>query len=382
MLRLENPIQPYAWGSLSAIPALLGRPATGVPQAELWVGAHPSAPSQVVGVGPLDAVIARAPASLLGDATVARFGPSLPFLLKVLAAAQPLSLQAHPNLEQAREGFAREEAAGVPRDAPHRNYKDANHKPELLCALGTFHALCGFRRVADSVALFRGLGQPLGERLASDGLRATFLHVMSLPPADRRALALSTTKACAERPPPGFERECAWAVRLGSQYPGDVGVVGALLLNLVTLEEGDALFLPAGNLHAYLEGVGIELMANSDNVLRGGLTPKHVDVPELTRILDFADGPARILTPSGHPEAVYTTPAPEFRLSRIDVAGPVTLQRRAPDLLFVVRGALELSCGGEVLQLTQGESVFVGANEGPLKLNGDGRVFRATVGTP
>lgn len=380
MLRLENPVQPYAWGSLTAIPALLGRPPTGVPQAELWLGAHPSAPSQVVGDAGLDAVIARAPQALLGEPLVARFGPTLPFLLKVLAASQPLSLQAHPSLAQAKEGFEREEGAGVARTAAHRNYRDTNHKPELICALGRFHALCGFRRLADSVKLFRALGKPLAERLEQDGLRATFQQVVTLPPADQRALAFATAEACARRPAPGFEAECAWAVRLSRQYPGDVGVVGALLLNLVTLEDGDALYLPAGNLHAYLEGVGVEVMANSDNVLRGGLTPKHVDVKELLKVLDFGDGPARVLRPSGSPEAVYETPAPEFRLSRLDVAGPVELARRGPELLLAMRGALEVSCGEEVLDLDQGESLFVGADEGPLKLFGEGLLFRATAG--
>ncbi|MEW6430650.1 MAG: mannose-6-phosphate isomerase, class I [Myxococcota bacterium] len=381
MLRLVNPVQPYAWGSPTAIPALLGVPPTGAPQAELWLGAHPSAPSQVAGDGGLDAAIARAPARLLGEAVVARFGARLPFLLKVLAAAQPLSLQAHPSLAQAKEGFAREEARAVPRGAAHRNYKDANHKPELICALGEFHALCGFRRLADSVALFRGLGATsLADRLERDGLKASFAHVMTRPETERRSLASSIAEACAARPPDGFEAECAWGVRLAQQYPGDVGLVGALLLNLVTLREGEALYLPAGNLHAYLEGVGVELMANSDNVLRGGLTPKHVDVPELLGVLSFEDGPAKVLTPVGAPEAVYETPAPEFRLSRVDVAGPVTLPRRGPEVLLVVRGAVEASCGGEVLDLAQGESVFVGADEGALELDGEGRVFRATVG--
>lgn len=381
MLRLKNPVQPYAWGSLSAIPELLGVEPSGAPQAELWLGAHPSAPSQVLGDAGLDAVIARAPAALLGEPVLARFGAGLPFLLKVLAAARPLSLQAHPSLEQAKEGFAREEAAQVPRSAAHRNYKDANHKPELICALGPFHALCGFRRVADSVALFRGLGETaLAERLERDGLRATFAHVMTLPESERQALATSVAGACAARPPKGFEAECAWGVKLAAQYPGDVGLVGALLLNLVTLQDGEALYLPAGNLHAYLEGVGVELMANSDNVLRGGLTPKHVDVPELLSVLSFEDGPAKVLTPVGAPEAVYETPAPEFRLSRIDLAAPVTLARRGPEVLLVTRGDVEVTCGGEVLDLAQGESVFVGADEGALELAGEGRVFRATVG--
>ena len=380
MLRLKNPVQPYAWGSPTAIPQLLGVEPSGAPQAELWLGAHPSAPSEVVGDGPLDAVIARAPAALLGGPVVARFGPGLPFLLKVLAAAQPLSLQAHPSLAQAKEGFAREEAAGVPRTAAHRNYKDANHKPELICALGPFHALCGFRRVADSVALLRALGLPLADRLEREGLKATLAHVMTLPEAERKALAASVAEACAARPPKGFEAECAWGVKLAKQYPGDVGLVGALLLNLVTLQDGEALYLPAGNLHAYLEGLGVELMANSDNVLRGGLTPKHVDVPELLSVLSFEDGPAKVLTPAGAPEAVYETPAPEFRLSRVDVAGPVTLARRGPEVLLVTRGEVDVTCGGEVLDLAQGESVFVGADEDTLELDGEGRVFRATVG--
>jgi len=380
VLRLENPVQPYAWGSPTAIASLLGREPPGGPQAELWLGAHPSAPSQVVGDGGLDAVIARAPSTLLGDAVAARFGGTLPFLLKVLAAAQPLSLQAHPSLAQAQAGFAREEAAGVPRAAAHRNYKDANHKPELLCALGEFHALCGFRRLADSIALFRGLGLSLAERLERDGLRATFEWVMTRPVEERNALAGATAEACRARAPAGFERECAWGVKLAAQYPGDVGLVGALLLNLVTLRDGEALYLPAGNLHAYLEGVGVEVMANSDNVLRGGLTPKHVDVPELLSVLSFSDGPAEVLRPRGAPEAVYETPAAEFRLSRVDVAGPVTLARRGPELLLVTRGEVDVRCGAELLDLAQGESIFVGADDGPLELDGEARVFRATVG--
>ncbi len=382
MRRLENPIQPYAWGSATAIPALLGEAPDGGPKAELWLGAHPSAPSRVVDDGPLDAVIAQAPAALLGADAVARFGPQLPFLVKVLAAAQPLSLQAHPSLAQARAGFAREEASGVTRGAPHRNYKDANHKPELICALGPFHALCGFRRIADSVTLFRGLGlSALADRLEGRGLRDTFAHVMTLPETERRTLAQSASDACASRVPGAFAAECAWGARLARQYPGDVGLVGALLLNLVTLQEGEALFLPAGNLHAYLEGVGVEVMASSDNVLRGGLTPKHVDVPELLSVLSFEDGPVRVLTPEGSPEAVYETPAPDFRLSRVDVdGGEVALPRSGPEVLLVTRGDLEVTCGGEVLDLAQGESVFIGADEGPLTLSGEGRVFRATVG--
>lgn len=370
----------YAWGSVTAIPTLLGTPVTGAPQAELWLGAHPRAPSHLDTGEALDARLLAEPARLLGDAVVERFGPRLPFLLKVLAAAQPLSLQAHPSLVQAQAGFAREEAAGVPLSAPHRSYKDTNHKPELICALGHFEALCGFRAVADSVRLFRGLGLPLAERLETTGLADTFGWAMTLPTTERRQLADEVALACVRRPVEGFGAECGWGVRLAAQYPHDVGLLGALLLNLVTLEEGDALYLPAGNLHAYLEGVGVEVMASSDNVLRGGLTPKHVDVPELLRVLSFESGPVTVLRPQGAPEAVYETPAPEFRLSRVDVDGEVSLSPRGPQVLWVASGDVALRGGGEGLALRRGESAFVGADVGPLSLRGVGRVFRATVG--
>ena len=338
MERLDNPIQRYAWGSPTAIPSLLGKGPDGSPQAELWLGAHPSASSLVGGV-PLETLIARAPERLLGAASVARFGPRLPFLLKVLAAAKPLSLQAHPSLVQAMAGFAREESSGVPRGAPHRNYRDENHKPEIICALTDFQALCGFRKLADSVKLFRGLGLDV-TLLEHHGLRAYFEHVMTLPGEAQGALVDQLVDA-SRTPVKGFVPECALAQRLAGQYPRDIGIVGALLLNLLRLAPGEALFLDAGNLHAYLEGTGIELMANSDNVLRGGLTPKHVDVPELLSVLNFQDGPAKVLWPSADAEAVYATPAPDFRLSRITVDGAaVTLPARGAQLLLVTDGEL------------------------------------------
>jgi mannose-6-phosphate isomerase len=376
--RLENQIQPYAWGSLTAIPALVGVPPTGQPQAELWIGAHPLAPSRLGG-RPLDAVIAEQPAALLGPTSVARFGPRLPFLLKVLAAAQPLSLQAHPSREQARAGFARENAAGVPLTAAHRTYKDDNHKPELLCALTPFRALCGFRAVEATRTLLRALEVPrLGPLLSTldaHGPEGLFREVMTLPHADATALVGEVATACARRPARGFEAECANAAALANAWPGDLGVLGALLLNLVQLEPGDALALGAGNLHAYLEGTGVELMANSDNVLRGGLTPKHVDVPELLRVLDFSSGPPPLVRPVGAPEAVYTTPFPDFRLSRLDVEGATTLERLGADLVLCTAG--EVSVNG--LHLSRGAAAFAGFDEGPLVCSGTGTLFRATV---
>ncbi len=373
MEALENRVQNYAWGSLTAIPSLLGRPATGAPQAELWLGAHPSAPSTLPNGVTLDHHLAAAPGRLLGEKVLERFGPQLPFLLKVLAAAQPLSLQAHPTLAQAKAGFAKEEAAGVPRTAGHRNYKDANHKPEIICALTEFHALCGFRRHADSVRLFKALGLDTSV-LEHHGLRGYFEHVMSLPKAAQGGLVDQLVDA-SRTPVKGFEAECALAQKLSAQYPRDIGIVGALLLNLVVLAPGEALYLDAGNLHAYLEGTGVELMANSDNVLRGGLTPKHVDVPELLSVLDFVDGPAKVLRPTGAPEAVYATPAPDFRLSRLTLSGPYALPAGLPQVLLVTEGTLTV--GGQTFG--RGQSLFIGADEA-LTLSGPATLFRATPG--
>ncbi len=375
MEALENRVQGYAWGSLTAIPSLLGKAPTGSPQAELWLGAHPSAPSSLSTGVTLDSHLAFAPARLLGTGVVERFGPRLPFLLKVLAAAEPLSLQAHPTLAQAKAGFAKEEAADVPRSAPRRNFKDENHKPEIICALTAFHALCGFRLRADSVRLFTALGLDTSV-LEHEGLRAYFERVMTLPRAVQGALVDQLVDA-ARTPVAGFEAECLLAQRLAARYPRDIGIVGALLLNLVTLAPGEALYLDAGNLHAYLEGTGIELMANSDNVLRGGLTPKHVDVPALLSVLDFTDGPAKVLRPSGTPEAIYETPANDFRLSRITLDGEHTLPAGSPQILLVTEG--ELVAGA--LPLKRGNSVFIGADE-TVSLRGQATLFRATPGLP
>ncbi len=373
MLRLDNPVQPYAWGSTTAIADLLGRASSPTPEAELWLGAHASAPSQVESGQTLRELIALDPPRWLGAEVAARFDHQLPFLLKVLAAARPLSLQAHPSLAQAREGFAAENARGVPLTSPLRNYKDPNHKPELLCALTRFEALCGFRRLADSVQLFTALGLET-ERLRQ-GLRGYFEWVMGLSVEARRGVLRQVLHAV-RAPPRGWERECLWALRLSTQYPNDLGLVGALLLNLVTLEPGQAIFLPAGNLHAYLEGTGIEVMANSDNVLRGGLTPKHVDVPELLRVLDFSDGPVSVLQPSGA-IAVYSTPAPDFELTRLTVTEPVELSRRGAEIVLVTAGIVRAN--GQAL--ARGQSAFLGAQEATtVRLEGEGVVYRATVG--
>ena len=382
MQRLEGAIRKYDWGSTSSIPSLLGCAEDGKPWAELWLGAHPSAPS-VVGESrtPLDELIAADPAAQLGTAVTDRFG-SLPFLFKVLAAAAPLSLQAHPSVPQAEAGYAREDAAGIPIDAPNRSFRDRFHKPELICALTDFHALCGFR---DPVATLDVLAtidtaalDPIRDRLAVfsdvDGLGPLLEYLLTLPATDAAALVAPVVAACGV---PGSDRHAdvrAMAAALGERYPGDAGVVTALLLNLVHLKPGEALFLGAGNLHAYLGGTGVEIMANSDNVLRGGLTTKHIDIPTLLEVVD-----ARPIEPVVQRPALvrgiasYDTPVPEFLLDRLDLDGSATVS--GPAILLCTDGAVDAGS----FSLERGAAAWLPAGDGIVELRGRGTVYRAGV---
>ncbi|MET0791801.1 MAG: mannose-6-phosphate isomerase, class I [Polyangiaceae bacterium] len=396
MFLLENPIQNYAWGSHSAISALLGHPSpSSKPEAELWMGAHPKAPSLVLpSRESLVHWIEREPERLLGAQNQARFGARLPYLLKVLAAETPLSLQAHPTLEQARAGFEAEEAAGVALDSPQRNYKDRSAKPELLCALTPFVALCGFREIEATLALFRELKAQhvnslldiLEQRPTEAGLSQLFSTLLSLSPERRAELARETLDRCTflaavEGP---FQHEFTWAVSIGVLYPGDIGIVSALLLNLVQLAPGEAIYLPAGNLHAYLQGVGVEILANSDNVLRGGLTPKHVDPAELLRVLQFHAGPVNVLRGEVQGSArVYRTAAAEFELQVLEPSAEHSVavaDRRGPDILFCQRGQVRVFGNGQELALAGGQALFIGADEPGYTVSGRGTLFRASVG--
>ncbi|MFF4214255.1 mannose-6-phosphate isomerase, class I [Streptomyces sp. NPDC001796] len=381
MDRLDNTIRPYAWGSTTAIPRLLGVEPTGEPQAEMWMGAHPGAPSRTPR-GPLNEVIDKAPEGELGQRTVARFGPRLPFLLKILAAGAPLSLQVHPDLEQAKEGYADEERRGIPVDAPHRNYKDANHKPELICALTEFDGLCGFRAPDAAADLLAGLDvdslKPYVDVLHAHpedaALREVLTAVLSADPEEMTHTVTEAAAACAR-----LGGAYAPYADIAHHYPGDPGVIAAMLLNHVRLQPGEALYLGAGVPHAYLSGLGVEIMANSDNVLRCGLTPKHVDVPELLRIVRFEASDPGVLRPeaSADGEEVYETPIDEFRLSRYVVtegAAPHDLTRATPQILLCTAGSVR--AGDQVL--APGESVFVPA-EDKAEVSGAGTVFRATV---
>ncbi|MEU6981593.1 MULTISPECIES: mannose-6-phosphate isomerase, class I [unclassified Streptomyces] len=381
MDRLANTVRPYAWGSTTAIPELLGTTPTGEPQAELWMGAHPGAPSRT-GRGPLNEVIAADPVRELGPAAVERFGPGLPFLFKILAAGAPLSLQVHPDLAQAREGFAAEEAAGIPLDAPHRNYKDANHKPELICALTPFHGLCGFRDPVEAADTIAALGvdslKPYVDLLHAHPVEAALREVLTaLLTADREEMAHTVAETAAAAGRLGGAH--APYAQIAHHYPNDPGVIAAMLLNPVTLQPGEAMFLGAGVPHAYLDGLGVEIMANSDNVLRCGLTPKHVDVPELLRVVRFEPMDPGILRPEASPagEEVYDTPIDEFRLSRFvrpEGAAPTGLTAPTPQILLATAGRPVVAG----TPLSPGESVFVPAGE-TTELSGTGTVFRATV---
>ncbi|MDT0472537.1 mannose-6-phosphate isomerase, class I [Streptomyces sp. DSM 41014] len=381
MDRLDNTVRPYAWGSTTALPGLLGTEPSGEPQAEMWMGAHPGAPSRT-GRGTLVEVIDADPRRELGPAATAKFGPRLPFLLKLLAAGAPLSLQVHPDLEQAKEGYADEERRGIPVDAPYRNYKDANHKPELICALTEFDGLCGFRDPAGTADLLAGLGvdslKPyvdlLRARPEDAALREVLTAVLTADPEDMRRTVTETAAACAH-----LGGAYAPYADIAHHYPGDPGVIAAMLLNHVRLQPGEALFLGAGIPHAYLNGLGVEIMANSDNVLRCGLTPKHVDVPELLRVVRFEAGDAGVLRPEAAPdgEEVYATPIDEFRLSRYvlpEGAAARDLTRDTPQILLCTAGTVR---AGEH-ELTPGHSVFVPAGE-KAEVSGAGTAFRATV---
>ncbi|MET9378486.1 mannose-6-phosphate isomerase, class I [Streptomyces sp. NPDC002992] len=381
MDRLVNTVRPYAWGSTTALPELLGTTPTGEPQAEMWMGSHPGAPSRTER-GPLNEVIDADPVRELGAPAVGKFGPRLPFLLKVLAAGAPLSLQVHPDLAQAKAGFAAEEKAGIPIDAPHRNYKDANHKPELICALTPFTGLCGFRDPVEAADTIAALGvdslKPYVDLLHAHPEDAALREVMTaLLTADHEEMAHTVTEAAAAAARLGGA--LAPYATLAHHFPGDAGVIAAMLLNPIQLQPGEALFLGAGVPHAYLDGLGVEIMANSDNVLRCGLTPKHVDVPELLRVVRFEPNEPAVLRPeaSESGEEVYDTPIDEFRLSRFvraEGAAPTDITARTAQILLAVAGR---PTAGD-LTLAPGESVFVPAGE-TTELSGTGTVFRATV---
>jgi len=392
---LKNRIQEYAWGSHTAIADLLGAPSPSTkPQAELWMGAHPRAPSEVLVDGswqPLPAVLKRWPLEILGRRAADPSGNTFPFLFKVLAAAKPLSIQAHPNIQQARDGFARENKLGIPVDAPNRNYRDAHHKPELICALTPFWALNGFRAPATIVSLLGAVSSSALSRPAREleqspdaaGLSRFFETIMTMQES-RRHDAVEQAVAYA-RDHEGDDPTSMWMLKLHAEYPGDIGVLSPLLLNLVQLRPGQAMFLGAGRLHAYLDGVGMEVMANSDNVLRGGLTPKHIDVPELLTVLYFDHQELAILEAKKRApcERVYKA-AREFQLAVISVSDGSSYKspkNRGVEILICTQGSAVATNleSNATLTLSRGMSALVPAALRQYTIEGVATLYKTSV---
>jgi mannose-6-phosphate isomerase len=393
---LKNTVQNYAWGSPTAISELLGEQnPSHEPRAELWMGAHSKAPSSVNYDGQwlsLTELIAKYPQEILGKDVALAFDNKLPYLFKVLAAAKPLSIQAHPSLNQAKEGFERETDQGIAIDAPNRNYKDDNHKPECICALSPFWAMYGFRNIPDILALMGqicpvGLAGELGllkKQPDSQGLKRFFTDLMTMESQRQKRVVDEAVQNAHRYSDENFAFH--WMTRLSNEYPTDIGIFAPLLLNLIELKPGEALFLPAGELHAYLEGVGMELMANSDNVLRGGLTPKHIDVPELLKVLNFRPRPVNILktVKKNKNERVYAGEADEFVLSVVSVSAGSpyhSSESRSVEIMLCTEGAAYLKDEGtqEIINIKKGDSALIPAAVISYSITGDALIYKAAV---
>lgn len=382
LIPITNSPREYSWGSKTLIPALQGRAPSAAPEAEIWYGDHPGSPSLVGGS-------ARTLDAVLRD----RQQPALPFLMKLLAAGSSLSIQAHPTKAQAVAGFAREQRAGIPLEAAHRLYRDDNHKPEIIVALSDrFTALVGLRPLAQTRRLLADLGAApaivhLGRMLAEaegaadprpamrDTLSWALTQVSDQDVADLTAALPQTASA-------EFAAELGVLQAAASEFPGDRGLFVALLMNLVTLRRGQGLFAPAGVLHAYQSGLGVEVMAASDNVLRGGLTPKHVDVPELLQVVDAVPGKVPLVATGdlGGNLVDYAVPVHDFALIRAELRGarvPVAL--RGATIVLATAGEVRVAEGGGEVSLRPGEAVCVTGGE-QLVLAGDGEAFVAGPG--
>ena len=392
--RMANSVMPYAWGSRDGIAQLQGRPVSAQPEAELWMGAHPQAPSMLEGPGgscALDALVESAPGEVLGDDVVARFGPRLPFLLKVLSAAEPLSLQVHPDDELARERFDAEETTGIERSAAARSYRDPYAKPELLVALTDFELLLGFRPAREGAAALRSFGVRQLDSIATaldDGMApgAAFLTIASWPDGERQKLVADVRSAAAG----SVDERSPWLTMLADRYPEDPGVAGVLLLNYLRLHEGQGVYVAPGQIHAYLQGTGVEILGGSDNVVRGGLTPKHIAIDELRRALSVESVQPIVIEPSADAEPTsgsddeerWVTPRAEFALSRIRLHGNgKVIVTSGPQILLCLAGKIEVAAADNTVTIGGGESAFVTADTGAVTVSGHGIVVRAISGT-
>lgn len=386
MQKLINSVQNYAWGSKTALTDLYGiANPNNLPMAELWMGAHPKSSSKIEDASgqarSLRDVIDADKAALLGDKVAQRFG-ELPFLFKVLCAEQPLSIQVHPNKQASEIGFAKENAAGIPLDAAERNYKDPNHKPELVFALTPFLAMNAFREFSEIISLLQpvaGANNAIAHFLENpnaEALSRLFASLLNMQ-GEEKSHALAVLKAALD----SQQGEPWETIRLIAQfYPDDSGLFSPLLLNVVKLNPGEAMFLFAETPHAYLQGVALEVMANSDNVLRAGLTPKYIDIPELVANVKFVAKPAaELLTQpvKNGAELDFPIPVEDFAFSLHDLSQTeTTIAQESAALLFCVEGEATLHKGEQHLVLKPGESAFVAANESPVSVSGTGRLAR------
>ena len=375
-----------------------------LPLAELWMGAHPKAPSSIIldvaKTRPLDEYISQNPKQYLGDECAEKFSNKLSFLFKVLSAQSPLSIQSHPNKEQAIEGWKKENEARIPLHAYNRNYKDDNHKPELVYAITEFHALNGFREYSQIYELFTLVQSSyLKEKLEtfarsmnSEGLKEFYYALMTNPQPTN--LVLEIIENISERleknlDPKPLENLWKLIISIHNKYPGDVGVLSPLLINYVVLQPGEAMFLEAGTLHAYLKGTSLELMANSDNVLRGGLTSKHVDIEELLRTTVFepiAQDKIKLSeTQLTKYEHTYPTDVDDFRLNIIELKNNMTTEVKnvnSAEILFIAQGHVRiLTNRGDKADLIAGQSCFISAENESYTINGIGKVARAFTPT-
>lgn len=386
MQKMKNAVQNYAWGSTNALTELYGiANPQAKPMAELWMGAHPKSSSEVADANglwhSLRDVIEQDPDANLGHDVFQRFG-ELPFLFKVLCAAQPLSIQVHPSKRAAEIGFAKENQAGIPLDAAERNYKDANHKPELVYALTPFQAMNGFRTLDDIAALLQPLAAAHPDIAAflrepdTEHLATLFASLLSME-GEPKTRALGILKAALNN-----QLGEPWdTIRSISRfYPEDSGLFSPLLLNVVTLQPGEAMFLYAETPHAYLDGVALEVMANSDNVLRAGLTPKFIDIPELMANLQFIPKPADTLLTQPQQqgnELVFPIPVEDFAFSLHTLtADPQVLAQNSAAIVFCVTGQAVLKKQQQEISLQPGESCFIPANESPVNVQGVGSIAR------
>lgn len=389
ILSLKHSLQDYPWGSHHLIQELTDRPELiGTPVAELWLGAHPKAPSYVetsLGTIPLDQYLKDNPQAL-GTCCA-----QLPFLMKVLAAQQPLSIQAHPNQRQAETGFERENELGIPIDDPKRCYKDARHKPELALALTDFVALCGFRPYEQIVAslTLTGLDRILApardfiDDPRSNTWKACFEAILRLKPSDLVWAKEHALDAWCNQGQSWQIQACEWMKKLLKQYPEDAGILAPMFFNIIEMKPGEAIFLDAGTPHAYLKGAAIEVMANSDNVLRGGLTKKHIDLEEYLAILDFEAREVQILSPLADDCRIgyYPSPAAEFRLGVLKLVEFTTVRShlKVPAIALCLAGEFELSQGRERIVLAKGKSAFIDAQNPALSISGCGEMYFTTV---